>query len=78
MTKNNKNLLIKSKSSSPLKQLNESVDGKKKEQYIFEGIFTACSTPDHIVINRNNRRYDETEVLKHLKYLREKILKKGT
>ena len=77
MTKNNKNLLIKSKSSSPLKQLNESVDGKKKEQYIFEGIFTACSTPDHIVINRNNRRYDETEVLKHLKYLRENILQNG-
>lgn len=77
MTKNNKNLLIKSKSSSPLKQLNESVDEKKKEQYIFEGIFTACSTPDHIVINRNNRRYDETEVLKHLKYLRENILQNG-
>lgn len=77
MTKNNKNLLIKSKSSAPLKQLNESVDGKKKEQYIFEGIFTACSTPDHIVINRNNRRYDETEVLKHLKYLRENLLQNG-
>ena len=77
MTENNKNLLIKSKPSSPLKQLNESVDGKKKEQYIFEGIFTACSTPDHIVINRNNRRYDETEVLKHLKYLRENLLQNG-
>lgn len=77
MAKDNKNLLIKSKSSTPLKPLNESANPQKKEQYIFEGIFTACSTPDHIVINRNNRRYDETEVLKHLKYLRENILQNG-
>ena len=64
----NKNLKIcRSRSTTALKKLHESTteaNGKKK--YVFQGVFTACSTPEKTVINRNNRSYPEREVLKHL------------
>ena len=41
--------------------------------YKFKGVFTQCSTPEHKVINRNNRIYTEKEMLKHIGYLRDKI-----
>ena len=72
-----KNLVIKSKSQSPLK-IYESVDSTPSaKKYIFQGVFTACSTNDHIVVNRNNRIYGEQEVLRHLSYLRENIQTNG-
>ena len=71
MLKNN--LLIKSISKNPL-VLNESYDSTADhKKYIFSGVFTACSVPGHVIINRNNRSYPEKEVLKHLGYLRESI-----
>ena len=69
------NKLIKSKSIKPL-TLNESIDNNKK--YIFSGVFTACSVPGHVIINRNNRSYPEKTVLAHLGYLREAIKKDGS
>lgn len=65
------NLIIKNKSVGALK-LNESVDTDGKKKYLFEGPFTICG-----VKNRNERIYDESEVLKHLSYLRDKIKKEG-
>ena len=47
------------------------------KKYIFSGVFTACSTDDHVVVNRNNRVYGEQEVLRHLSYLRENIQTNG-
>ena len=67
------NLLIKEKSTSAL-TLNESVGADGKKKFIFEGIFTPC---DGKTKNRNGRIYDESEVLKHLAYLREKIKNEG-
>lgn len=70
----NKNLkLIKNQSTSPLKKLNEGQVLKNPDKYVFEGVFTQCSTPEHKVINRNGRIYMENEVLRHLGYLREMI-----
>ena len=46
MVKNNKKLIIKAKSSQALNRLNESVENGSDEKYIFEGVFTACSTVD--------------------------------
>jgi len=40
---------------------------------VFEGVFTQCSTPDHKIVNRNGRIYQEQEVLRHLGYLRDMI-----
>ena len=60
--------------------LNESAeccDNTKNKKYIFSGVFTACSVPGHVIINRNNRSYPEKEVLKHLSYLRESIQQNG-
>lgn len=72
-----KNLVIKSKSGQPLK-IFESVDSTPAvKKYIFSGVFTACSTNDHVVVNRNNRVYGEQEVLRHLSYLRENIQTNG-
>src|SRR5574344_1822088 len=77
MTKNSK-LMIKSKSLQPL-TLNEAFDSTpNNKKYIFSGVFTACSVPGHVVINRNNRSYPEKEVLRHLGYLREMIKKSGS
>lgn len=77
MTKSNK-LMIKSKSLQPL-TLNESLDSTpNNKKYIFSGVFTACSVPGHVVINRNNRSYPEKEVLRHLGYLREMIKESGS
>lgn len=77
MTKSNK-LMIKSKSLQPL-TLNESLDStQNNKKYIFSGVFTACSVPGHVVINRNNRSYPEKEVLRHLGYLREMIKESGS
>lgn len=71
------NKLIKSRSSIPL-VLNESVDStKNNKKYIFSGVFTACSVPGHVVINRNQRSYPEKTVLAHLSYLREMIKESG-
>ena len=71
MAKNLK--LIKGLSASPLKKLNEGQVLKNPDKYVFEGVFTACSTPDHRIINRNGRCYMEQEVLRHLGYLRDMI-----
>ena len=77
MTKNSK-LMIKSKSLQPL-TLNEAFDSTpNNKKYIFSGVFTACSVPGHVVINRNNRSYPEKEVLRHLGYLREMIKQSGS
>lgn len=65
--------LIKNQSTSPLKKLNEGQALKNPDKYVFEGVFTQCSTPDHKVINRNQRLYMESEVLRHLGYLRDMI-----
>ena len=40
-------------------------------------MFTACSTPDHTVVNRNGRVYTAQECLRHLAYLRENIRRDG-
>lgn len=71
MAKNLK--LIKGLSNSPLKKLNEGQALKNPDKYVFEGVFTACSTPDHKIVNRNGRIYMENEVLRHLGYLRDMI-----
>ena len=77
MAKLNKNLVIKNKSTQPL-QLFEAADSTpSSKKYIFQGVFTACSTDDHIVVNRNNRVYGEKECLRHLAYLRENIQQNG-
>lgn len=73
MTKNNKNLLIKCKSSEPLKLQESVTNDVSNKRYIFEGVFTACSTPDHIVVNRNNRIYPENQMLAHISYIRDAI-----
>lgn len=64
-------------SNTPLKMLNESKTVDSSNKYIFSGVFTACSVPGHVVINRNNRSYPEIEVCKHLTYLRESIKNQG-
>ena len=74
----NNNKIIKCKSAKPL-VLTESLDstpGNKK--YIFSGVFTACSVPGHVIINRNNRQYNESTVLPHLGYLRQMIKDNGS
>lgn len=72
-----KNLVIKSKSKSPLKVFEAADSTPSAKKYIFQGVFTACSTNDHVVVNRNNRIYGEQEVLRHLSYLRENIQTNG-
>lgn len=69
--------LIKNQSTSPLKKLNEGQVLKNPDKYVFEGVFTQCSTPDHKVINRNGRIYQSTECLRHLGYLRDMIKENG-
>lgn len=69
--------LIKNQSTSPLKKLNEGQVLKNPDKYVFEGVFTQCSTPDHKVVNRNNRVYTEQECLRHLGYLRDMIKENG-
>lgn len=71
MAKNLK--LIKGVESTPLKKLNEGQTLKNPDKYVFQGVFTQCSTPEHKVINRNGRIYMESEVLRHLGYLRDMI-----
>lgn len=72
-----KNLVIKSKSAMPLQILESADSTPVAKKYVFKGVFTACSTPDHVVVNRNNRVYGEQEVLRHLSYLRENIQQNG-
>ena len=71
-------LVIKSKSATPLALL-ESADQSQTSgnKYVFQGVFTACSTPDHTVVNRNGRVYTAQECLRHLAYLRENIRRDG-
>ena len=69
-------VLIKDKSEIKLKRLNES-EGSQYPKYKFSGVFTPCSYPGHTLKNRNNRIYQEEEVLKHLGYLRDKIKSDG-
>lgn len=65
-------------SLTPLKKLNESADAQANNgKYVFQGVFTACSTPEKVIVNRNNRIYTKTEILKHLAYLREAIKTQG-
>ena len=66
------------KSVTPLHKLNESTENSPSEKYVFQGVFTQCSVPGHVVINRNKRIYAEDEVLKHLGYLRETIKNQGS
>jgi hypothetical protein len=74
---NNKNLkMCIEVSNTPLMKLNEAME-IGNDKYIFSGVFTACSIPGHVVINRNNRSYPEKEVLRHLSYLRESIKNQG-
>jgi len=80
MTKKQENskLVIKSKSATPL-ALFESADQSQTSgnKYVFQGVLTACSTPDHTVVNRNGRVYTAQECLRHLAYLRENIRRDG-
>lgn len=69
-------VLIKDKSEIKLKRLNEN-EGSQFPKYKFSGVFTPCSYPGHTLKNRNNRIYQEEEVLKHLGYLRDKIKTDG-
>lgn len=69
--------LIKNQSTSPLKKLNEGQALKNPDKYVFEGVFTQCSTPDHKIVNRNGRIYQEQECLRHLGYLRDMIKENG-
>ena len=68
------NILIKNKSNKALK-LNESESTGQK--YVFTGCFTQCSTPQEKHVNRNDRIYMESEMLRHLGYLRDKIKTDG-
>ena len=74
----NSKLVIKCKSATPL-ALFESADQSQTSgnKYVFQGVFTACSTPDHTVVNRNGRVYTAQECLRHLAYLRENIRRDG-
>lgn len=75
----NKNLKIcRSRSTTALKKLHEATEVPGKKKYVFQGVFTACSTPEKTIINRNNRSYPEREVLKHLSYLRDTIKEQGS
>ena len=65
-----------STSDTPLMKINESVE-LGNNRYLFSGVFTACSVPKHVIINRNGRVYTESEMLKHLSYLRESIKNNG-
>ena len=69
-------VLIKDKSQVKLKRLNEGLSAENPK-YKFSGVFTPCSYPGHTLKNRNNRIYQENEVLKHIGYLREKIKNDG-
>ena len=69
--------IYKGISTKALNPLNESASAEKKPKYVFSGVFTQCSTPDHKIINRNGRIYQEKEVLRHLGYLREQIEEQG-
>lgn len=69
-------VLIKDKSEIKLKRLNEGVSNEYPK-YKFSGVFTPCSYPGHTLKNRNNRIYQEDEVLKHIGYLRDKIKTDG-
>ena len=69
-------VLIKDKSQVKLTRLNESVS-TENPKYKFSGVFTPCSYPGHVLKNRNNRIYQEAEVLKHIGYLRDKIKNDG-
>jgi len=51
--------LFKGVEATPLQKLNEGKELAEKK-YIFQGVFTQCSVPGHVVINRNNRSYPET------------------
>lgn len=75
MSKNS--LLIKSKSPQSLRIVEGLESTAQNKKYVFTGVFTACSTPDHVIINRNQRSYPENEMLRHLSYLRENIKTNG-
>lgn len=70
--------ICRSRSFTALKKLNEAAVENGKKKYVFQGVFTACSTPNNVIINRNNRSYPEKEVLKHLSYLRDAIKQNGS
>lgn len=66
-----KKLIIRNRSLTPLNEV-KNENGEKR--YVFSGPFTPC---DGSTVNRNGRVYDESEVLPHLAYLRDKIKKEG-
>ena len=74
---NKENLIIKSRSEMPLKLFEAADSTPDKPKYLFQGVFTECSTPDHVVINRNQRSYPLKECASHIAYLREQIKESG-
>lgn len=72
-----KNLIIRNKSKVALNEAVQPQENKENGKYIFEGVFTQCSVPGELHINKNQRIYMEDEVLPHLGYLREKIKNDG-
>lgn len=69
--------ICKNYSNTQLKRVNESVENGVDKKYVFQGVFTACSTPEKRVINRNGRVYTSHEMLKHISYLRDAIKTQG-
>jgi len=66
-----KKLIVRNRSLTPLNEVKAEGGGKS---YKYTGIFTPANGTD---VNRNGRIYDESEVLPHLAYLRDKIKKEG-
>lgn len=71
MTKNQKKLIIKNRSEQPLKLFEAADSTPDAPKYLFQGVFTECSTPEHVVINRNQRSYPLKECAAHIAYLRD-------
>ena len=77
MTKNQKKLIIKNRSEQPLKLFEAADSTPDAPKYLFQGVFTECSTPEHVVINRNQRSYPLKECAAHIAYLRDQIKESG-
>lgn len=75
---NNKIKVCKNQSTTKLRKITEAAGMHANNgKYIFQGVFTACSTPEKKVINRNQRVYTAIEMCRHLGYLRDRIKKDG-
>lgn len=67
------NVILRNRSGQRLCESVEEGSGK----YVFKGVFTALSTPEHTVVNRNNRIYEEKHFLRFLPILRNRIKENG-